>query len=118
MRSSRLMSVIEPMNSRATSGASDASSGLTSTVMIGEPDPARWVTRPWPISPPAPVIKTTGLRIHLRHAAFPALQPFLPIPPFLPLQPIPPFPALRRQQHVDRGVDHDHDHEPSNRAER
>ena len=30
------MSVIEPVNSRATIGASVASSGLTSSVMIGE----------------------------------------------------------------------------------
>ena len=34
----------------------------TSSVTIGAPDRARRVTRPWPISPPAPVIRTTGLR--------------------------------------------------------
>ena len=55
--------MIEPVNSRATSGASAGSSGLTSSVMIDAPAAARRVTRPWPISPPAPVMSTTGLRI-------------------------------------------------------
>ena len=55
--------MIDPVNSRVTSGASVASSGLTSSVMIDEPDAGERVTRPWPISPPAPVMRTTGLRI-------------------------------------------------------
>src|SRR5262245_26258246 len=65
MRSRRLTSVIDPVNSGATSGASEASSGLTSMVTIGElAEPAvSRVMRPWPRSPPAPVMRTTGLRI-------------------------------------------------------
>ena len=42
MRSSRVVSVIEPVNSRCTSGASVASSGLTSSVMM----PASAAARP------------------------------------------------------------------------
>ena len=34
------MSVIDPVNSRETSGASVASSGVTSSVMIADPDAA------------------------------------------------------------------------------
>ena len=41
------MSVIDPVNSRATSGASEESSGVTSSVIIGDPEAARRVTRPW-----------------------------------------------------------------------
>ncbi len=56
--------MIEPVNSRCTIGASDGSSGLTSSVTTGcLPALARCAIRPWPISPPAPVMRTTGLRI-------------------------------------------------------
>ncbi len=37
------------------------------SVMIGDPAPDRLVTRPCPISPPAPVTRTTGLRIELQN---------------------------------------------------
>jgi hypothetical protein len=33
-------------------------------VMIGAAEAASLVTRPWPISPPAPVMRTTGLRMN------------------------------------------------------
>jgi len=62
MRSSRLVSVIDPVKARAVSGASEASSGATSSVTMGDPDAASRVTSDWPISPPAPVMRMTGLR--------------------------------------------------------
>ncbi len=66
MRSSSAVSRIEPVNSRATSGASVASSGLMSRVTTDRwPDSVSLVMRPWPISPPAPVMRTTGLRMNL-----------------------------------------------------
>ena len=45
-RSSSARSVIEPVNSRVTSGARDESSGVTSSVMISDPGAARRVTSP------------------------------------------------------------------------
>jgi len=65
---------MDPVNSRLTCDATDASSGLTSSVMMGEPDLASRATRPWPISPPAPVMRTTGFRIY---AAPVASLPFM-----------------------------------------
>src|SRR6266566_3465225 len=62
-RSSRSRSVIDPVNSRVTRGASVRSSGATSSVIIDREGPASRAMRPWPISPPAPVIKTTGFLI-------------------------------------------------------
>jgi len=61
------------VNSRATSGASDRSSGLTSSVMIGDPEPDNRESSPCPISPPAPVMRTTGLR-KLGRLAFPPFR--------------------------------------------
>src|ERR1700694_5700664 len=63
MRSSRFVSVIDPVNSRETSGASAASRGFTSSVMICASVAANRDTSACPISPPAPVIRTTGFRI-------------------------------------------------------
>src|SRR5262245_3547798 len=99
MRSSRLTSVIDPVNSRATSFASGRSSGLTSIVMIGGPPPSGGASRvisPWPISPPAPVIRTTGLRMFAR----------------------PQLGTTRRHQHVHGRVDDDDEHEPAYVVER
>ena len=63
MRSSRPRSRIDPVNSRSTLPASDGSSGLTSSVtMARSPRSASRAISPWPISPPAPVMSTTGLR--------------------------------------------------------
>src|SRR5260221_7148096 len=72
-------------------GASGASSELTSMVTIGEPEPDSRVTSPCPISPPAPVISTTGLRT----VGF-----------------------LRCHQHVDGRINDDKDDEPSDVVER
>src|SRR5580765_5356283 len=98
MRSRRLVSVIDPVNSRETIGASSESSGLTSSVMMSDPEAARRVTRPWPISPPAPVMRTTGLRIPCRHPGVAR-------------------PCLRGDEHVDGGVDDDADHQPAHGVE-
>src|SRR5262249_23651230 len=103
MRSSTLVSVIDPVTSRTTSGASDASRRLTSSVMIDEPLAASRVTRPWPISPSAPVMRTTGLR------TLAPLLPFLPLPPFLP---------SRREQHVGGGIGHHDDDQPAHLVDR
>src|SRR2546422_88238 len=51
------------MNSRATRGDRDESSRVTSSVTIRAPDAAKRETKPWPISPSAPVMRTTGVRI-------------------------------------------------------
>src|SRR5262245_64421430 len=115
MRSRTLVSVTEPVNSRATSGASDGSSWLTSSVMIGDPADASRVTRPCPISPSAPVIKMTGFRIGTAR-----LEPRAPDDgrlPFLPLLPLLPF-LPRREQHVQRRIDDHTDDEPADGAER
>ena len=65
MRSRSAVSRIDPVNSRATSGARLASSGLTSRVTTEvRPDAVSRAIRPCPISPPAPVIRTTGLRMN------------------------------------------------------
>ena len=63
IRSSRCSSRIEPANCCWTSAAEVGSSGFRSSVMIGRwPSCASRSIRPWPISPLAPVIRTTGLR--------------------------------------------------------
>src|SRR5262245_48726549 len=62
MRSSRWVSRMEPANWKRTLGVSSGASGLRSRVMTADPS---WESRsisPWPISPLAPVIRTTGLR--------------------------------------------------------
>src|SRR3989442_605459 len=64
-RSSSPRSRIDPVNSRRTRFARSGSSGVMSMVTIGRLVAARRVIRPWPISPPAPVTRTTGLRIDL-----------------------------------------------------
>ncbi len=63
MRSRRLVSRIDPMNSCATRRPSSGARDLTSRVMIGRSVSfaSEWM-RPWPISPEAPVMSTTGLR--------------------------------------------------------
>ena len=54
---------IEPVISRSTLEAIDGSRRATSSVTTARSDcPASRVMRPWPISPPAPVMSTTGLR--------------------------------------------------------
>src|SRR5207248_11276404 len=53
----------DPVNSRRTSRASDASRGAMSTVTTDRPVAASWWIKPWPISPLAPVTKTEGVRI-------------------------------------------------------
>ena len=58
--------MIEPVNSRRTSRASDGSSGAMSTVTIDRPVSASRVIRPWPISPLAPVTRTVDARIYVR----------------------------------------------------
>src|SRR5437867_12015603 len=64
--SSRLVSVIEPPKTRVTNGTRTGSSGCTSSVMTDAPEEPRLVTSPYPISPPAPVISVTGLRMRNR----------------------------------------------------
>jgi hypothetical protein len=62
-RSSRAASVIDPVNSRATNGRSDGSSGAMSMVTIERPAAASRPINPCPISPPAPVTRVTGVRM-------------------------------------------------------
>src|SRR6185295_9464513 len=63
MRSSRLVSRIEPTNCCCTRLLTAPSRGFTSRVtMSWRPVSARRSMRPWPISPPAPVMRTTLLR--------------------------------------------------------
>src|SRR6185369_16132652 len=59
---------MEPVNSRRTSGARLLSRRVRSTVTIGRPALASRVTRPCPISPPAPVTSVTGVRIYADHS--------------------------------------------------
>src|SRR6202521_2856418 len=75
MRSSRFVSVIDPVNSRETSGASVASRGFRSSVMICASVEANRATSACPISPPAPVIRTTGFRIGPNCTMCPMLSP-------------------------------------------
>src|SRR4051812_19247177 len=63
-RSSSALSVIDPVISRSTFFAISGSNREMSRVtMRRSPRSARRSMRPWPISPPAPVMMTTGLRI-------------------------------------------------------
>src|SRR3954470_792589 len=72
-RSSSALSLIDPVISRSTFFAISGSSREMSRVtMRRSPRSARRSMSPWPISPPAPVMMTTGLRIdpqdeHLQH---------------------------------------------------
>ena len=60
----------------APARASGGSSGLTSSVMIGGGRPSRAASiRPWPISPLAPVMSTTGLRSMLSLLCAPRRAP-------------------------------------------
>src|SRR6266496_3643555 len=101
MRSSSAVSVIDPVNSLATCGATRESSGATSIVIIGELE-ARLETSAWPISPPPPVMRMTGLRIVFEDDGVRFRVPV----------------HARRPQHVRRRVGHDDDHEPADVVER
>src|SRR5262245_49756587 len=61
-RSSSCVSATDPTSSRRTSGVSFGSSGVTSSVIMPVSRRARSAISAWPISPPAPVTRTTGLR--------------------------------------------------------
>src|SRR5580693_1163833 len=75
MRSSRFVSVIDPVNSRETSGESVASRGFRSSVMICSSIEANRETSACPISPPAPVTRTTGFRIGPNCTMCPMVSP-------------------------------------------